>query len=118
MFIINSISSRTHIYTRLEITKNIKKMAKGTKDHGHESVVAAMNLEKIQAGLPCGYKTTNKTAVLKRILEIGSIEHEHWTSWVKNGSSKGLAYLKDNGEVKLIKEKDFSKYLFNGKLAK
>ena len=92
-------------------------MSKETKDYKDESVVAAKNLEKIQAGLPCGYKTTNKTAVLKRILKIGSLEEEHWTSWVKNGSTKGLAYLKDNGEVKLIKEKDFSKYLFNGKSA-
>ena len=95
-------------------------MAKEKEDlrqESHESVVAAMNLEKIQAGLPCGYKTTNKKAVRKRILELGSLEEEHWTSWVRNGSAKGLAYLKDNGEVKLIKEKDFSKYLFNGKFA-
>ncbi len=76
---------------------------------------ATRALVLIQAGLPEGYQTTNKVAVLKRIREIGRSENSYWTSWVKAGETRGLAYLKGNGIVKIICEADFPKYLFNGK---
>ncbi len=88
-------------------------MAKKTETGSSE---ASRALAAIQAGLPCGYKTTNKKAVKKKIRSIGSSSEEiFWSSWVLNGSSRGLAYIKANGEVKLIKEKDFGEYEFNGK---
>ena len=72
-------------------------------------------LDLIQAGLPQGYQTTNKVAVRKRIQEIGRSANSYWTSWIKIGAIRGLAYLKENGIVKIIYEADFPKYLFNGK---
>jgi len=86
-----------------------------TEEQAKKEAIRALDL--IRAGLPEGYQTTNKTAVRKRIREIGCSEDCYWTSWVKVGDSRGLAYLKKNGTVKIIKEEEFSKYLFNGKKA-
>ena len=81
-----------------------------------ESVENLVMLEKIQEGLPKGFTTTNKKAVQKKIGKIGSIMEETlWTSWAQSSTTKGLAVLKSDGEVKFIPENEYSKYIINGK---
>ncbi len=93
-------------------------MAKKQKNQNpSQNMEAVKALGSIQNGLPEGYNVTNKNAVLKTIQEIGHQAETYWSSWVKKGKTKGLAYLKGDGIVKLILESDFPKFLFNGKAA-
>ncbi len=91
-------------------------MAKNEKNNSLVDIDAQVRLMAIQKALPEGYKTTNKKAIKKKIRDKTSLyEETYWTSWVKNGTTKGLALLKANGSVKIITEANYKKYEVNGK---
>lgn len=78
-----------------------------------EAINAQLNdvMEAINAGLPTGFKTTNKKPIQKEIRLLTSATTDTlWTSWCKNDAGERFLALLQSDGVKLISQDELVNY--------